>query len=93
MLQESCVIVKTRTDFIFALNKEIPIIIMLTGINSNKRQYSSSEATVGNTKVRFKNLWTKGHVKIIFLPIIALSFPFFCPKLEHALHKHQEQHS
>ena len=28
----------------------------------------------------------KGHVKIIFLPVVALSFPFFCPKLEQALH-------
>ena len=26
----------------------------------------------------------KGHVKIIFLLLIALSFPFFCPKLEQA---------
>ena len=31
----------------------------------------------------------KGHVKIIFLLVIALSFPFFCPKLEQALHKQQ----
>ena len=35
----------------------------------------------------------KGHVKIIFLPVIALSFSNFCPKLEQTLHKHQEQHS
>ena len=35
----------------------------------------------------------KGHVKIIFLPIIALSFPFIFPKLEQTLHKQQEQHS
>ena len=36
---------------------------------------------------------TKGHVKIIFLPVIALLFPLFCPKLEQALRKRQEQHS
>ena len=36
MPQESCVIAKTRTDFIFALSKAIPIIIMITSINSNK---------------------------------------------------------
>ena len=35
----------------------------------------------------------KGHVKIIFLPVIALSFTHFCSKLEQTLHKHQEQHS
>ena len=35
----------------------------------------------------------KGHVKIIFLPVIALSFPHLCPKLEQTLHKNQEQHS
>ena len=35
----------------------------------------------------------KRHVKIIFLPVIALSFPHFHPKLEQTLHKHQEQHS
>ena len=49
-----------------------------------------------------KHLWSnaqnyskpsKGHVTIIFLPVIALSFLFFCPKLEQALHKQQEQHS
>ena len=31
----------------------------------------------------------KGRVKILFLPVIALSFLFFCPKLEQALHKQQ----
>ena len=35
----------------------------------------------------------KGHVKVIFLPVIALSFPFFCPKLEQTLQRQQEQHS
>ena len=35
----------------------------------------------------------KVHVKIIFLPVIALSFSLYCPKLEQTLHKHQEQHS
>ena len=35
----------------------------------------------------------KEHVKIIFIPVIALSYPFFCSKLEQTLHKHQEQHS
>ena len=35
----------------------------------------------------------KGRVKITFLPVIALSFPLFCLKLEQSLHKHQEQHS
>ena len=35
----------------------------------------------------------KGHVKIILLPVIALSFPHFCPKLEQTLHIHQGQHS
>ena len=47
MPQKSCVIAKTRTDFIFALIKAILIIIMITSINSNKKkQYSSSEATL-----------------------------------------------
>ena len=35
----------------------------------------------------------KGHVKIILLPIIAFSYPFFCSKLGQTLHKQQEQHS
>ena len=35
----------------------------------------------------------KGHVKIMLIPVIALSFPHFCPKLEQTLHIHQEQHS
>ena len=35
----------------------------------------------------------KEHVKIIFIPVIALSFPHFCPKLEQTLHIHQGQHS
>ena len=35
----------------------------------------------------------KGLVKIILLPVIALSFPHFCPKLEQTLHIHQGQHS
>ena len=35
----------------------------------------------------------KEHVKIIFIPVIALSYPFFCSKLEQTLHKHQEQYS
>ena len=35
----------------------------------------------------------KGQVKIILLPVIALSFPLFFPKLEQALHQQQEQHS
>ena len=35
----------------------------------------------------------KGHVKIMLLPVIALSFPHFCPKLEQTSHIHQEQHS
>ena len=35
----------------------------------------------------------KGLVKIILLPVIALSFPHFCPKLEQTLHIHQRQHS
>ena len=42
------------------------------------------------TKKERKLKFHKGHVKIIFLPMIAVSFPHFCPKLEH---KHQEQHS
>ena len=33
----------------------------------------------------------KGHVKIIFLAVIALSFPFLCSKLEQTLHKQHEQ--
>ena len=33
------------------------------------------------------------HVKIIFIPVIALSFPHFCPKSEQTLHIHQGQHS
>ena len=37
--------------------------------------------------------FTKGHVKIIFLSVIALSRSLFYSKLERALHKHQEQHS
>ena len=44
-------------------------------------------------KRRIIKSFFKGHVKIIFLPVIALSFPHFCPKLEQTLHKHQEQHS
>ena len=36
---------------------------------------------------------SKEHVKIMLLPVIALSFPHFCPKLEQTLHIHQEQHS
>ena len=39
-----------------------------------------------------KSVGTKGHVKIIFLLVIALLFPHFCPKLEQTLHKQQEQH-
>ena len=38
-------------------------------------------------------IFDKGLVKIILLPVIALSFPHFCPKLEQTLHIHQEQHS
>ena len=40
-----------------------------------------------------KEQFLKGHIKIIFIPVTALSFPLFRPKLEQALHKHQEQHS
>ena len=40
-----------------------------------------------------KAVYWKGHVKIILLPVIALSFPHFCPKLEQTLHIHQGQHS
>ena len=29
----------------------------------------------------------------MLIPVIALSFPHFCPKLEQTLHIHQEQHS
>ena len=46
--------------------------------------------------VRIRNLHPgpgKGHVKIMLIPVIALSFPHFCPKLERTLHIHQEQHS
>ena len=39
------------------------------------------------------NKYYKGHVKIILLPVIALSYPFVCSKLEQTLHKQQEQHS
>ena len=35
----------------------------------------------------------KEHVKIIFIPVIALSFPHFRPKLKQTLHIHQGQHS
>ena len=41
----------------------------------------------------WRGIVIKGHVKVIFLPIIALSFPQFCHKLEQTLHKHQGQHS
>ena len=56
-------------------------------------------------KFRLLNVWLlrhvhlifsccgKEHVKIIFIPVIALSFPHFCPKLEQTLHIHQGQHS
>ena len=45
------------------------------------------------TRLNNMSLWRRGHVKIIFLPVIALSSSFFCPKLEQALHKQQEYHS
>ena len=35
----------------------------------------------------------EGDAKIIFLPVIVLSLSFFCPKMDQALHKQQEQHS
>ena len=44
-------------------------------------------------KLGFNVYLVKGHVKIILLPVIALSFPHFCPKLEQTLHIHQGQHS
>ena len=45
----------------------------------------------GSTKAG--DYYDKGHVKIILLPVIALSYPHFCPKLEQTLHIHQGQHS
>ena len=39
------------------------------------------------------SLRRRGHVKIIFLPVTALSSSFFCPKLEQALYRQQEHHS
>ena len=44
-------------------------------------------------KIVITKIQGKGHVKIIFLPVIALSYLFFCSKLEQTLHKHKEQHS
>ena len=41
-------IAKTITDFTFA-SKAIPIIIMIACVNSNEKQYSFSETTVGLT--------------------------------------------
>ena len=43
--------------------------------------------------IPIKKAYLKGLVKIILLPVIALSFPHFCPKLEQTLHIHQGQHS
>ena len=63
--------------------------------NMNKTGTSEkSNASIGWLSLLTSSLDShKGHVKIIFLPVICLSFPFFCPKLEQALHKQQEQHS
>ena len=55
------------------------------------RDAEMTRCTLGDNNVIF--YFPKGHVKIIFLPVIALSFPNFCSKLEQTLNKHQEQHS
>ena len=56
--------------------------------------YLISQLEEGKSERRIKlAIKDKGHVKIILLPVIALSFPHFCPKLEQTLHIHQGQHS
>ena len=57
---------------------------------SNRNKIQLSFVTKSLSAVHWLH---KGHVKIIFLPVIALSFLFFCPKLEQTLHKEQEQNS
>ena len=46
MLHENNMIAKTIPDFAFALIKAIPTIITIDCRNSNKKQYSSSEAKI-----------------------------------------------
>ena len=46
---ESCMILKTITDFTFAFIEAIPIVIRIACINSNEKQYPSSGTTVYST--------------------------------------------
>ena len=62
--------------------------VIVTGIDD---QWQADLVDVSSL-ARF-NKGYKGLVKIILLPVIALSFPHFCPKLEQTLHIHQGQHS
>ena len=64
-------------------------------LRTNLSQFSTlilNKPQMPHTKTTFLPI-DKGHVKIMLIPVIALSFPHFCPKLEQTLHIHQEQHS
>ena len=73
--------------------------VNLTSYHPPRTESQATEVFVQNPLTR-NNFITKsllhaqkGHVKIILLLVIALSYPFFCSKLEQTLHKQQEQHS
>ena len=65
------------------LTQHFGVYLLLWNFICSSKNYSIPDWTKAN----------KEHVKIIFIPVIALSYPFFCSKLEQTLHKHQEQHS
>ena len=75
------------------------MIVYKLNINNHKTAFMVFMARQTRQKqqvflLTIRNLcFLKGHVKIMLLPVIALSFPHFCPKLEQTLHIHQEQHS
>ena len=80
-----------KTGLLILLNCEAASLTVFTTMCPEDQQTSDNLIVKDNCFII--EIFDKEHVKIIFIPVIALSFPHFCPKLEQTLHIHQGQHS